>query len=120
MAAPAFGRGARARKAPTWTREAPEELAPKRFAKTGGVPVGRRKVAGASSVNQALLAPENIRQAHVAHWKSVRKHAQRQFSANLLRHRARLSVLLALGGGGGAAQGGEAQDELAADASEQL
>ena len=94
----AFGRGARSRKAPTWVvqRDAPEELAPKRFAKTGGVPVGRRKVAGVGSTTQQALQPERILENHLSHWRSVRRHARRQFAASLLRHRARLQELLAL------------------------
>ena len=87
-------------RAPTWNRDAPEELAPKRFAKSGGVPVGRRKVAGASSVSQAQLEPQRILDGHLFHWRHVRKHAQRQFATNLLRHRARLEVLLALSSDG--------------------
>ena len=98
--APAFGRGARARRAPTWSRDAPEEMAPRRFAKTGGVPLGRRKVAGASGTAQQALQPPNIMQGHLTHWRGLRRHAQRQFTANLLRHRTRLQVLLALSGDG--------------------
>jgi hypothetical protein len=50
-------------------------------------------------VSTTSLAPDCILQSHVAHWKNVRRHAQHQFSANLLRHRARLQALLAVDGG---------------------
>ena len=77
-------------------RDAPEELAPKRFAKSGGVPIGRRKVAGSSGFSTGGVAHDRMMLAHLAHWRKVRRHARQQISAKLLRHRGRLEVLLSL------------------------
>ena len=93
-----YGRGARVRRAPTWSREAPEEQhKKKRWSGTNGVPQGKRKVAGASLWQSFSTAPEKMLAAHVTHWRRIKAHEQLQHVGKLNRHRERLRALFHAG-----------------------
>jgi len=89
------GRGARTRRPPSWSREPPQDLVPKRWASTNGVPLGRRKVAGSSTWHASHLDPDQIWHAHRVHYRRIKQHARAQFWTALARHRPRLLMLLA-------------------------
>jgi hypothetical protein len=97
---PKRGRGARVRRAPAWSREAPEEVyaRQKRKASAGSASGGRRKAvsAGSSSAHLALLPRDRIMKSHLAYFRNVRRHETMQFAARLLRHKPRLRGLLGL------------------------